>query len=96
MTISGVNYLQFQKEDGSLGAVTPDGSHCPQLIYTELAPNIKDPYTGEVGVACRLTQAGLQDLARGDYGLMYNWIKSKQDGDRECCEKMTFTKSIYE
>jgi hypothetical protein len=96
LLLDGVNYLQFQKEDNSLGIVTPDGSHCPHAGYTDLAPNIKDPYTGEIGFACRLSQKGLEDLARGDYGLMNIWIKNKKNGDVDCCDKLTFTKSLYE
>ena len=93
--LSGVNYLQFIKPDGSLGLVTPDGSHCPN-IYTEIAPNITDPYTGEVGVACRLNLNGLNDLARGEYGVMDIWQERKINNTIECCEDITYTKSLYE
>jgi hypothetical protein len=95
ITLSNVNYLQFIKPDGSLGLVTPDGSHCPNG-YSELAPNITDPYTSEVGVACRLNRVGLEDLAMGDYGVMNTWQENKINGRIECCDKITFTKSLYE
>jgi hypothetical protein len=87
--LSGVKYLEFKKPDGSLGLTTPDGSHCLGVpYYTELAPNITDPYTGEVGVACRLTQNGLQDLATGSSGMMYRWMLEKISGKIKCCEVM--------
>ena len=89
ITLSGVKYLNFKKPDGSLGITTPDGSHCLGVpYYTELAPNITDPHTGEVGVACRLTQNGLQDLATGSSGIMYRWMLDKISGKIKCCEVM--------
>jgi len=88
--LDGVKYVEFIKPDGSLGLVTPDGSHCPGVpsagFLTELAPNIIDPYTGEVGVACRLTQDGLNDLAQGDNGSIARWIKQKIYGKIGCCD----------
>lgn len=80
-------YMEFIKEDGSLGVVTPDGSHC--LIgsqqFTSAVPNVTDPYTGEVGYACKLSQNGLNDLAIGDYGVMYQYMLSKKYGKIACC-----------
>ena len=79
--------MEFIKEDGSLGVVTPDGSHC--LIgsqqFTSAVPNVTDPYTGEVGYACKLSQNGLNDLAIGDYGVMYQYMLSKKYGKIACC-----------
>ena len=71
-------YMEFIKEDGSLGVTTPDGSHCltgPNK-YTEKAPNITDPYTGEVGYACQLNEYGLNNLSnsvgKGSLFAFYN------------------------
>ena len=90
-------YLEFIKEDGSLGVVTPDGSHCPGAPYfTVLTPNTTDPYTGEVGTACKLTDpVGLDDLGLGDYGKMYQHMYNKKFGKIECCQKIG-VKSLYE
>lgn len=80
-------YMEFIKEDGSLGVTTPDGSHCltgPNK-YTEKAPNITDPYTGEIGYACRVTQNGLKDLNLGNSGIIASFLKQKRNGEIECC-----------
>lgn len=96
-TLNGVNYVEFTKPDGTLGLVTPDGSHClGSPSYTELAPNITDPHTGEIGVGCRLTQGGLNDLAAGSLGIMYRYQEAKKTGRIKCCDKITYTKSLYE
>jgi hypothetical protein len=83
-------YLQFIKQDGSLGVTTPDGSHCPigSQQYTIPTPGITDPYSGEIGVACKLTQNGLNDLAQGGYGQIASWINGKISGKIGCCEPM--------
>ena len=82
------SYMEFIKEDGSLGVTTPDGSHCPigTPPFTIPTPGITDPYSGEVGVACKLTSNGLYDLARGDQGLMAQWLLYKQNGRVGCCD----------
>lgn len=84
-------YLEFIKEDGSLGVVTPDGSHCPvdDLNYTIITPGITDPYTGEVGCGCKLTQNGLYDLAMGSFGEMAKYFQSKQKNKINCCDPIT-------
>jgi hypothetical protein len=81
-------YLQFIKEDGTLGVTTPDGSNCliGKTNFTIPTPGITDPYTGEVGYACKLTQNGLNDLARGDYGEMTIFLKEKKSGTKKCCD----------
>ena len=84
-------YLEFIKEDGSLGIVTPDGSNCPgEGFYTVLTPNTTDPYTGEIGTACKLTQLGLQDLALGDYGKMYQHMYNKKLNAQELYETIRY------
>ena len=83
-------YLQFIKADGSLGVVTPDGSNC-LTGYNQLTiktPNITDPFTGEVGYACKLTQNGLNDLFFGDSGVMYNYMLNKKNGNIQCCRPL--------
>jgi len=84
------SYMEFIKEDGSLGVTTPDGSHCliSDQQYTIPTPGITDPYSGEVGFACKLTQNGLYDLAQGDSGKMATWLISKQYGKVGCCQPM--------
>ena len=83
-------YLQFIKADGSLGVTTPDGSNClrggPQLTIP--TPNVTDPFTGEVGYACKLTQNGLNDLTSGDNGTMYNYMLNKKNGKIPCCKQI--------
>lgn len=84
-------YLEFIKEDGSLGVTTPDGSNCPTGYqgFTIPTPGITDPYTGEVGFACKLTQNGLNDLALGDYGIMAQFFMNKKYGKIGCCDSLT-------
>lgn len=83
-------FMEFIKEDGSLGVTTPDGSHC--LIgsekFTEAKPGITDPYSGEVGYACKLTQKGLEDLLKGGSGVMATFLTQKRNGNVGCCSKL--------
>lgn len=83
-------YMEFIKQDGTLGVTTPDGSHCliGEQQYTIPTPGITDPYSGEVGFACKLTQNGLYDLAQGDSGQMAIWLLSKQYGKVGCCQPL--------
>ena len=89
-------YMEFIKEDGSLGVTTPDGSHCliGNARFTIPTPGITDPYTGEVGFACKLTQNGLEDLARGEYGEMAIFLTQKRNKEIECCETLKIRSNI--
>jgi hypothetical protein len=57
---SGI-YIKFKKPDGKFTLVTPDGCNCIST-YSIPIPNITDPFTGQIGYACKLNQAGVQDL----------------------------------
>jgi hypothetical protein len=89
-TVEQDNYMEFIKEDGSLGVVTPDGSHCliGQANFTVPTPNTLDPYTGEKGYGCKLTQNGLEDLKKGEYSEMAIFLKQKRDGNVGCCSTL--------
>lgn len=79
------NFLQFTTEDGSQAVVTPDGCNCISP-YTIPVPNIKDPYTGQIGYACQLTEKGLQDLQLGSYGNISNIYFQRNLGKIKCDE----------
>lgn len=70
-------YLIFKTLYGSnVGRTTtivPDASACPQ--YTTPTPNITDPYTGEVGVGCKLTQILINDPY--SYQQLYEYYQYK-------------------
>ena len=54
-------YIKFKKPDGKFTLVTPDGCNCISTYSTPI-PNITDPFTGQIGYACKLNQAGVKDL----------------------------------
>ena len=58
--------------------VTPDGSNCPPN-WTTPVPNTVDPYTGEVGIGCKLTTYGLQN-----FDTLINFYKMRAD-KKDCC-----------
>ena len=93
LPINNINqdiYMEFIKEDGSLGVTTPDGSNCltGTQKFTIPTPGIMDPYTGEIGFACKLTQNGIYDLALGDKGIMYSFMNNKKTSKIGCCETL--------
>ena len=94
--VEQANYMEFIKEDGSLGVTTPDGSHCliGQAKFTEPTPGITDPYTGEVGYACKLTQNGIEDLRKGEFGVMATFLKQKRAGNVGCCSTLKIKNNI--
>ena len=75
-------YLDFVRPDGSHSIVTPDGCHCTNN-YTVKVPNITDPYTDEIGVGCKLTDLGLQDLQKSS-SVLVNLTQSKINGRTPC------------
>jgi hypothetical protein len=85
-------YMQFIKADGSLGVTTPDGSNCLHGFpnRTIPTPNVVDPFTGEIGYGCKLTQTGLSDLSNGESGIMYNHMLGKKNGNIECCRPLIY------
>jgi hypothetical protein len=65
--------------------ITTDGCHCIGNPYTVLVPNVVDPYTGQVGVACQLTQTGINDLALGpNQSVIYNYYLNRSNGNTSC------------
>ena len=92
---SGAFYLQFKMFYGRGGSavVTTDGSNCIPT-YTTPVPGIKDPFTGEIGVGCKLTQAGVTDIAKGDKSVLFDILTRRQEGRISCCSSPT--RRIYE
>lgn len=76
-------YLTFNKNDGTIGIVTPDGCNCI-ANYTTPIPNVIDPNTGEIGYGCQLTQIGSQDILLGNLGVIYNFYYQKYIGRLDC------------
>lgn len=73
------NYLLFRDLDGSNHVVMPDKCNCIKN-YTTAVPNIVDPFTGEIGYGCQLTQLGMTDLATGQGGKIYAFYNNKANG----------------
>lgn len=69
-------YLEFTNEDGTKSVVTVDGCNCIKG-YTTQVPNVIDPYSGEIGFGCQVTNAGMNDLAMGIYGQIHSFYKSR-------------------
>lgn len=85
-------YMEFIKPDGSLGVTTPDGSHCVvgPFLFTTPTPNVLDPYTGEIGYGCKLTQNGLNDLAYGENSRIATFLRGKKSGNIPCCQSLLY------
>ena len=81
--ISQSQYLNFVQLDGSNVVVSPDGCNCV-ANYTIPVPNITDPYTGQVGYGCQLTQQGLNDLTLGTSGILYLTYLYRNTGNIGC------------
>lgn len=77
-------FVDFIREDGSHALVTPDGSNCI-LNYTIKVPDMVDPYTNEVGVGCKLTPLGIQDLLNPTTSKIIRTHKGRFDGRFPCC-----------
>jgi len=80
-------YLVFNRQDGSKSVITTDGSNCLST-YTTLVPNITDPYTGEIGVGCKLTNFGVNDLNLGVNSVIYRTYQSRSNGTISCCGRL--------
>lgn len=80
---STTKLLQFTTENGESILVTPDGCNCISP-YTVAIPNVKDPYTGQIGYACQLTEKGEADLALGNYGKIYKTYLDRSTGKISC------------
>lgn len=77
-------YLVFNNVDGK-HVITPDGCSCIGGIYTTTVPNILDPYTGEIGYACQLTEIGVYDLTvLGTTGDIYQTYYQRNNGTIGC------------
>ncbi len=76
-------YLQFITQGGSSAIVTPDGCNCLPN-YTTPVPNVYDPYTGQYGVGCQLTQQGIDDMALGLNSYIYNHYLARKNNEASC------------
>jgi len=92
---SGSFYLQFAMFHGTGGkaVVTTDGSNCIEG-YTIPVSGVKDPFTGEIGFGCKLTEKGIKDMAKGEDSRLVNIFFDRQSGKASCCA--SYTKSLYE
>jgi hypothetical protein len=71
ININGDLYLKFSRQDSSFKVVTPDGSNCiPNLTIP--IPGIVDPFDGQVGYGCKITQAGFTDLSDTSTSIIIN------------------------
>lgn len=82
-TLTSPKFLQFTTEGGSKALVTPDGCHCISQLTTKV-PNITDPFTNQVGVACQLTNNGIADLALGLNSVIYKHYFDRKNGKKDC------------
>ena len=93
---SGNFFLQFKMfyGTGNSAVVTIDGSNCINS-YTIPVNGIKDPFTGEIGFGCKLTDIGMTDLAKGKNSVLVDSFSKRQNGTLGCCSQPQ-TKSLYE
>ena len=83
-----LGYIEFKRLDGSFSVVTPDGCNCiPNL--TIKVPNVVDPYTNQVGVACKVTTDGTQDLLNLKTSIIDNTYYYRTFGELKCNEIFT-------
>lgn len=94
--INGANYLIFYQSDGNPILVTPDGCNCDVPDYYSIeenmvfsypniltaVPNITDPYTGEVGFACRLNYNPMTNFQVA-YQIRTHYL-SRYNGSKPC------------
>jgi hypothetical protein len=87
---SGNYFLQFKMFYGTGGGavVTPDGSNCISR-YTIPVNGIKDPFTGEIGFGCKLTDLGMRDMAYGEDSTLRNIYFERLGRGAPCCEQPT-------
>ena len=87
---SGNYFLQFRMFYGTEGGavVTLDGSNCISR-YTIPVNGIKDPFTGEIGFGCKLTDLGMRDMAYGEDSTLRYMYKARAGGGAPCCEQPT-------
>ena len=76
-------YIQFTKPDGSQIVVSPDGCNC-LANYTVKVPDMVDPYTGEVGVGCKLTAKGIEDMLDPVNSVILTTYKARAAGNIKC------------
>lgn len=77
-------YLSFSDGIGQ-HVVTPDGCSCIGGLYTTTVPNVVDPYTGEIGYGCQLTEVGVYDLTvLGTSGDIYQTYYQRNNGTIGC------------
>ena len=80
------SYLVFSDGAGQ-HITTPDGCNCIGNPYTISIPNVLDPYTGEIGTACQLTNDGIYDLTvLGTAGSIYQTYLQRSNGTIDCSD----------
>jgi hypothetical protein len=78
INIEGNLYINFITPDGQNRVVTPDGCNCIPNLSTAV-PNITDPYTGEVGYACQVSNQIIQL-----YQQVLSYYQNKANGTIPC------------
>ena len=76
-------YIDFIKEDGSHTIISPDGCNCIKK-YSIAVPNITDPYTNNVGYACKLTDGGIHDMLNPTNSIVINTYLARKKGSIKC------------
>lgn len=80
-------YLVFNDSAAGSHVVTADGCNCIGGIYTTTVGGVLDPYTGEVGYGCQLTEIGIYDLTvLGTTGDIYQTYLKRNNGTIGCFE----------
>ncbi len=80
------SYLVFS-DGASQRVVSPDGCNCYGNPYTISVPNVLDPYTGEIGTACQLTNSGILNLVVfGTSGSLYQTYLQRSNGSISCTD----------
>lgn len=95
---SGNYYIRFKTLSGygSDIVVSPDGSNCPSS-HSVAVGNITDPFSGELGFGCRLTERAISNINTSKTELL-KLFEARRLGTIGCCDLLppTNTKSLYE
>jgi hypothetical protein len=76
-------FIDFIKEDGSNTIISPDGCNCLSN-YSIPIPNILDPYTNNIGYACKLTSLGLTDILNPSTSVILQTYLGRKNGTINC------------
>jgi hypothetical protein len=86
-TLNDENYLVFLDEAGDKRVTTVDGSNCLSN-YTQKI-QITDPYTNEIGIGCKLTTFGQQDIElTKTSSIIIQTYNARFEGEIQCCESL--------